>query len=240
MNVDHVATLRQQRRGERPSPVWAAVAAQRAGADGIVCHLREDRRHIQDGDLPALKRALRVLLNLEMGAHPEIVGIACRVLPRQATLVPERRQELTTEGGLDLRGGERRIGRAAQRLARAGIRVSLFIDPDPMSVRLSARMGVPMVELHTGRYAEAGTTAARARALRNLREASALAKSLGLIVAAGHGLDYENVRPVAAIPEMEELNIGFSIVARAIEVGFSKAVREMAQLVHGHRQRQSR
>ncbi len=232
VNVDHVGTLRQQRRGERPSPVWAALAAQKAGADRIVCHLREDRRHIQDADLPALKRALRVPLNLEMGAHPEITAIACRLCPHQATLVPERRQELTTEGGLNLRRGERRIARAAEKLARAGIRVSLFIDPDLVSVRLAARMGAPMVELHTGRYAEARARQARALALRQLWEASARAKLLGLIVAAGHGLDYGNVRPVAAIPEMEELNIGFSIVARAIEVGFPQAVREMARLVH--------
>lgn len=240
VNVDHVATLRQQRRGKAPSPVWAALAAQRAGADGIVCHLREDRRHIQDADLPALKRAIRIPLNLEMGAHPEIVAIACRLRPLQATLVPERRQELTTEGGLDLRRGERRIGRAAAKLARAGIRVSLFIDPDLESVRLSARLGVPMVELHTGRYAEAGMRPGRGRAprqaqareLRKLQDAAAQAGSLGLIVAAGHGLDYKNVRPVTAIPEIEELNIGFSIVARAIGVGFTEAVREMARLVH--------
>lgn len=232
VNVDHVATLRQQRRGELPSPVWAAAAAQAAGADSIVCHLREDRRHIQDADLPAIKRVLRVPLNLEMGAHPEIVAVACRVRPRQATLVPERRRELTTEGGLNLRSGERRIGRAVERLMRAGILVSLFIDPDPVSVRLSAKIGVPMVELHTGRYAAARTRSARARAFLSLSRASALASGAGLVVAAGHGLDYHNVRPVAAIPEMEELNIGFSIMARALEKGLPRAVKEMAELVH--------
>lgn len=228
VNVDHVATLRQARRGKIPSPVWAAQAAVRAGCDSIVCHLREDRRHIQDSDLTALRGTLSVPLNLEMAAHPDIVRIACRVQPDQATLVPERRQELTTEGGLDLRRGSARLRVAIGKLSFAGVRVSLFIDPDPASVRASADLGVPMIELHTGPYAERG-----ARELKRLQRAARLARDLGLVVAAGHGLDLRNVRPVARIPEMEELNIGFSIVARAMEVGFEEAVREMARLVHG-------
>ena len=236
VNVDHVATLRQARRGRFPDPVEAARAAERAGCDSIVCHLREDRRHIQDRDLPALKRTLGIELNLEMGAHPEIVGIACRVRPDQATLVPERRQELTTEGGLDLARSGARVRRAVRRLQDAGIRVSLFIDPDPKQIERAVRMEVPMIELATGRYAEAATAAQRRVQLRKLRLATAEAHSAGLKVAAGHGLDYENVRPVARIPCVEELNIGFSIVARALDVGLYQAVREMVNLVRrGHR-----
>jgi pyridoxine 5-phosphate synthase len=230
VNVDHVATLRQARRGLTPSPVWAARAAQAAGADSIVCHLREDRRHIQDRDLPEIKRSVR-RLNLEMAAHPEIVRIACRLKPYQATLVPERRQELTTEGGLNLRKGGRRLSDAVRRLSGAGIRVSLFIDPDPEQIRRSVDLGVPMIELHTGRYADAVSGAARWRELEKLKKAVRLGRGEGLIVAAGHGLDYRNVRLVAAIPEMEELNIGFSIVAKAIEIGFERAVKEMVRLI---------
>lgn len=227
VNVDHVATVRQQRRRKLPSPVWAAKAAEKAGCDSIVCHLREDRRHIQDTDVAQLKRALRVPLNLEMGAHPEIVGIACRVKPHQATLVPERRQELTTEGGLDLFRSAGRVKAAIRRLQSAGIRVSLFIDPDPRQVKAAAGLGVPMIELHTGAYADG-----RKGELARLRKAALLAHQQGLIVAAGHGLDRGNVRPVASLPYIEELNIGFSIVARALEVGFERAVREMAVLAH--------
>lgn len=229
VNVDHVATLRQQRRGSTPSPVWAARTAQAAGADSIVCHFREDRRHIQDRDLPEIKRSVR-RLNLEMAAHPEIIRIACRLKPSQATLVPERRKELTTEGGLNLRQGGRRLSEAVRRLFDVGIRVSLFIDPTPDSIRRSADLGVPMIELHTGRYAESAAGAARHRELEKLRKAVRLAHREGLIVAAGHGLDYQNVRPVAAILGLEELNIGFSIVAKAIEVGFYQAVKAMTIL----------
>ena len=228
VNIDHVATLRQARRGTIPSPVWAAVEAEAAGCDSIVCHLREDRRHIQDRDLPAIKRAVRIPLNLEMAAHPDIVRIACRLKPDQATLVPERRQELTTEGGLNLSRGGTRLRDVVRRLSEAGIRVSLFIDPQPEQIRRSADLGVPMIELHTGRYAEAGSC--RKRELEKLRRTVHLAQEEGLIVAAGHGLDYRNVRPVASLPGMEELNIGFSIVARAIEVGLKQAVREMVKL----------
>lgn len=231
VNIDHVATLRQARGGRVPDPVRAARAAQAAGCDSIVCHLREDRRHIQEMDLPALKRAIRLPLNLEMGAHPEIVRIACRLRPDQATLVPERRQELTTEGGLDLRRGRGRLQRAIGALERAGVRVSLFIDPDPVQMEEAARLGVPMVELHTGRYAQLSAPSRRRKAVADLRQAACRARALGLSVAAGHGLDYRNVRPVARIPQIEELNIGFSIVAHALEVGLSRAVREMKMLL---------
>ncbi len=232
VNIDHVATLRQARRGEIPSPVWAAAAAEQAGCGGIVCHLREDRRHIQERDLWALKKVLRTPLNLEMAAHPAIVKIALQVKPDQATFVPERRQELTTEGGLDLRKSHTVLRRAIGPLQKKGIRVSLFIDPDPRQIALAAELGAPMVEFHTGRYAQARTKRESARALEDLKRATQQARSAGLMVAAGHGLDYENVAAVAAIPEMEELNIGFSIIARAIEVGLHQAVREMVTLCH--------
>ena len=172
VNVDHVARLRQARDGEIPSPIWAAVVAEQAGCDGIVCHLREDRRHIQDQDLSAFKQVLRTPLNLEMAIHPEIVRIACRIKPAQATLVPERRQELTTEGGLDLRRGRARFSRAIRQLKEAGIRVSIFIDPDPAQVERAAELGVPMVELHTGRYARARTRPHIEEALSGLGEAA--------------------------------------------------------------------
>ena len=229
VNVDHVATLRQARRGSVPSPVEAARWARKGGAASIVCHLREDRRHIHDRDLPALKK-IGLPLNLEMAAHPEIVRIACRRRPRQATLVPERRQELTTEGGLDLYHGRDRIRNAVCRLSDAGIRVSLFIDPDIAQIEQAARLDVPMIELHTGAYAKTRGVAQQ-RQLGKLRRAVARARELGLIVAAGHGLDYRNVRPVAEILGVTELNIGFSIVAKAIEVGFEEAVAQMVRLV---------
>ncbi len=231
VNVDHVATVRQARGGETPRPAWAAAEAEAAGADSIVCHLREDRRHIQDKDLPEIRRAVRIPLNLEMAADPQIVRIACRFKPDQATLVPERRRELTTEGGLDLRGGRRRLSDAVRRLSGAGIRVSLFVDPTPDSIRRSVDLGVPMIELHTGRYAEAEGPG-RARELDKLRRAVRLGREEGLIVAVGHGLDYRNIRPVTTIPEVEELNIGYSIVARALVVGFRRAVQEMAAWAH--------
>jgi len=230
VNVDHVATLRQARAGEEPSPVWAAREAEAAGCDSIVCHLREDRRHIQDRDLLTLKRVIRVPLNLEMAANPEIVRIACRVKPRQATLVPERRQELTTEGGLDLRRSSRRLSDSVRRLCDAGIQVSLFIDPDPRQIEQAARLGVPMIELHTGRYAAARSGAIRRKELEKLRKAVRLGSSAGLTVTAGHGLDYRNVRSVALIREVEELNIGFSIIVRAVQVGLRRAVQEMVKL----------
>jgi pyridoxine 5-phosphate synthase len=228
VNIDHVATLREARKTDEPDPVAAAAAAERAGADGVTVHLREDRRHIQDADVTALKRSVRTVLNLELGAAPEIVRIAARVKPFQATLVPERRREITTEGGLALRRGDRRLRGAIEALQHAGIRVSLFIDPERGVIDLARILGVPAVELHTGRYAQ---TWRRPGALNELRRASAHAKSLGLAVHAGHGLTYHNVGPVAAIEEIEELNIGHSIVSHSVFVGLDRAVREMADLI---------
>ncbi len=229
VNIDHVATLREARRTDEPDPVRAAAAAEQGGADGITVHLREDRRHIQDADVRALRAAVRGVLNLELGAAPEIVRIAVRVKPFQATLVPERRREITTEGGLALRGAERRISTAIERLVAAGIRVSLFIDPDVRTIDRAAALGVPAVELHTGRYAHGWRKSDAA--LRDLRHAAAHARARGLAVHAGHGLTYENVQPVAAIPEIEELNIGHSIVSNAVFWGLEDAVRRMRRLV---------
>jgi len=227
VNVDHVATLRQARGVDYPDPVEAALVAEAAGADGITVHLREDRRHIQERDVEELRRRLRVKLNLEMAVTDAMVDFALRVQPGDACFVPERREELTTEGGLDVAGHAARITVAARRLAAAGIRVSLFIDPDPAQVRASRSAGVHAVELHTGDYANAAGDAARGRQLARLRLAAAEAALLGLEVHAGHGLTVANVRPVAAIAEIVELNIGHSIVARAVLVGMAAAVREM-------------
>ncbi|HVH67633.1 MAG TPA: pyridoxine 5'-phosphate synthase [Gemmatimonadales bacterium] len=229
VNIDHVATLREARRTAEPDPVRAAAAAERAGADGITVHLREDRRHIQDADVRALRASVRTVLNLELGATSEIVRIAVRLKPFQATLVPERRQEITTEGGLALRGRDARIRTAIAQLGAAGIRVSLFIDPDLAIIDRAAALGVPAIELHTGRYAHSWRNSDAA--LRALRRAAAHGRASGLAVHAGHGLTYENVQPVAAIPEIEELNIGHSIVSNAVFWGLEEAVRRMRQLV---------
>ena len=229
VNIDHVATVREARRTDEPDPVRAAAAAERGGADGITVHLREDRRHIQDADVRALRTAVRTVLNLELGAAPEIVRIAGRLKPFQATLVPERRQEITTEGGLALGGASRKIRAAIERLTAAGIRVSLFIDPDPLTIDRAAAFGVAAVELHTGRYAR--TWRSGDAALRALRRAAAHARARGLAVHAGHGLTYDNVQPVAAIRDIEELNIGHSIVSNAIFLGMEQAVRRMRLLV---------
>jgi pyridoxine 5-phosphate synthase len=229
VNIDHVATLREARRTDEPDPVQAAAACERAGADGITVHLREDRRHIQDADVTALARAVRTVVNLELGAHPEIVTIAARVKPFQATLVPERRREITTEGGLALRAGDRRLRDAIRRLQDVGIRVSLFIDPVRKTIDQAEALGVPAIELHTGRYAR--TWDRRQTALKELRQAAAYAKRIGLAVHAGHGLTYQNVQPVAAIPEIEELNIGHSIVSNAVYWGLEEAVRRMKRLI---------
>src|SRR6266850_6844283 len=214
VNIDHVATLREARQTDEPDPVQAAAAAERGGADGITVHLREDRRHIQDADVVALARGVRTVLNLELGAHPDIVRLACRVHPFQATLVPERRREITTEGGLALRRGDRRLAAAIGRLQDAGIRVSLFIDPVRKTIDHARALGVPAIELHTGRYARSWRRGPKA--LNELRRAASYGKGLGLAVHAGHGLTYQNVEPVAAIPEIEELNIGHSIVSNAV------------------------
>lgn len=231
VNIDHVATLRQARRTDEPDPLAAAAAAERGGADGITVHLREDRRHIQDDDVRHLLAAVRTVVNLELGAHPAIVRLATRWRPFQATLVPERRQEITTEGGLALPGGarERRVAGAVARLRAAGIHVSLFIDPERRTIDRAAALGVPAVELHTGRYAHTWAKSDRARAA--LARAAAHARARGLAVHAGHGLTYANVQPVAAIPEIEELNIGHSIVANAVFWGMEEAVRRMRRLV---------
>jgi len=233
VNVDHIATIRQARRGVEPDPVAAAILAEVAGASGIIVHLREDRRHIQDRDLRLLREVVKTQLNLEMAATEGMVKIALDVLPDVSTLVPERREELTTEGGLDVAGQEERISRVVRVLTEGEINVSLFVDPVPDQVKASRRTGVPFVEIHTGQYAEAQTEAERQVALLRIMEAARLGRDLGLRIAAGHGLNYQNVAAVAAIPEVEELNIGHSIVARAALVGLNRAVREMVGLIHG-------
>ena|SRR5881628_104546 len=229
VNIDHVATLREARQTDEPDVVHAAEAAERGGADGITVHLREDRRHIQDADVRALRQSVRTVVNFELAQHPEIVRFASRLKPFQATLVPERRREITTEGGLVVRRGDRRLRGTIDRLARAGIRVSLFIGPALATIDAAAALGVPAIELHTGRYAH--TWRKSDAALRALRRAAAHAKALGLAVHAGHGLTYLNVQPVAAIPEIEELNIGHSIVSNAVFRGLEEAVRRMRKLV---------
>jgi pyridoxine 5-phosphate synthase len=232
INVDHVATVRQARRADEPDPVEAARLCEAAGADGITAHLREDRRHVQDHDIERLRPAVKVL-NVELATSPEIVAFTCRLRPHQATLVPERREEITTEGGLDLKGSGARLRDTIRRLEEAGIRVSLFVDPDPATLDAAKDLGVPAVELHTGRYAN--TWQASGDALAELRRAARHAADMGLFVHAGHGLTYRNVRPVAAIPEIEELNIGHSVVSRAVMVGMRDAVQDMARLVKGAR-----
>lgn len=231
VNIDHVATIRQARRASEPDPVQAAVLAELGGADAITIHLREDRRHIQDRDVRILRETVRLRLNLEMAVSDEITGIALQTLPEQATLVPERREEVTTEGGLDVITHAQRIKQCADQLTGAGILVSLFIDPDIEQVRKSRELNVPAVELHTGAYAEARTPQARLAELDRLREAGLYAVSQGLILNMGHGLTYDNVRPVARLHGVHELNIGHSIISRAVLVGLERAVREMKQLV---------
>ncbi len=227
VNVDHVATLRQARGVRYPDVVDAARLAERGGADGITVHLREDRRHIQDADVEHLRQALHTPLNLEMAASEEMIGIACRVRPHDCCLVPERRQELTTEGGLDVLAHRRAVGEATERLRAAGISVSLFIDPVPAQIAAAAQVGAEAIEIHTGRYADAADDAARGAELERIRRGAAQAAGLGLIVNAGHGLTVENVAPIAAVPELVALNIGHSVVARAIFIGLEAAVREL-------------
>jgi pyridoxine 5-phosphate synthase len=227
VNIDHVATLRQARGGHEPDPVWAAVLAELGGADGITIHLREDRRHIQDRDLRLLRETVRVRLNLEMAVSPEIVSIAIATKPHQVTLVPERRQEVTTEGGLNILLQYDRVREAVQRCKDAGIEVSLFIDPNPEQVEASFRSGAEAIELHTGRYADASSVREMTQELDALKLAGEVAIGLGLGFHAGHGLNYSNVRPVACLIGMRELNIGHAIVSRAVFVGMERAVREM-------------
>ncbi len=231
VNIDHVATLRQARRTNEPDPVWAAALAELGGADGITIHLREDRRHIQDRDLEILRQTVAVKLNLELACNQEILAIACQVKPDQATLVPERRSEVTTEGGLDAVGNEEAVAEAIARLRDAGIVVSLFLDPEPSQIELAARVGADAVELHTGAYALAAHGGPQTVELLSLSRAAESVRQAGLVLHAGHGLTYRNVRPVAQLEGMSELNIGHSIVSRAIMVGFTQAVREMKQLI---------
>jgi len=234
VNIDHVATLRQARRAREPDPVHAALAAEQAGADSITLHLREDRRHIQDQDVRTLRGLLQTHMNLEMAVTDEMLAIAAEVRPADCCLVPEKRTELTTEGGLDVAGQLERVRAAAARLAAAGIRVSLFIDPDAAQVEAAHQSGAPVVELHTGAYAGA-TGGRRATELQRLQSAARRAAGLGLTVHAGHGLDYHNVQPVAAISELVELNIGHAIMARAVFTGLAAAVRDMKSLMQAAR-----
>jgi pyridoxine 5-phosphate synthase len=227
VNVDHVATLRQARGTRYPDVVAAARAAERGGADGITIHLREDRRHIQDRDLIDLLRTVSTKVNLEMAVTPEMVAIACRRRPPDVCLVPERRQELTTEGGLDVAGRERAVAAAVRRLRHAGIRVSLFIDPELGQIDAARRVNADAVEIHTGAYADARGAAQRRRELARIRAAAARAHAAGLIVNAGHGLTRDNVAPIAKLPQIHELNIGHSIIADAIFAGIERATRAM-------------
>jgi pyridoxine 5-phosphate synthase len=230
VNIDHVATLRQARRTRYPDPVAAAFEAEIGGADAITLHLREDRRHIQERDVEILRGAVTTRLNLEMAVAEDIVAFACRVRPHDCCLVPERREELTTEGGLDVVGQRSKIAEVCRRLAEAGVRVSLFVDPDSAQIEAAAEVGAPVIEIHTGRYAEAEGAAQREE-LSRIEQAVALGRRLGLEVNAGHGLNYHNVEPIAAIPGIAELNIGHAIVARALFTGFREAVREMKRLM---------
>jgi pyridoxine 5-phosphate synthase len=230
VNIDHVATLRQVRRGRYPDPVHAALAAETAGADGITLHLREDRRHIQDRDVRTLRGLLQTRMNLELAVTDEMLSIAADVRPADCCFVPERRAELTTEGGLDVAAQLPRMREAAARLAQAGVRVALFIDPDREQIEAAAQSGAPVVELHTGAYAQA-SGAQQATELERLRGGARLAAGLGLEVHAGHGLNYRNVQPVAALREIVELNIGHALIAQALFVGLPAAVREMKALM---------
>lgn len=231
VNIDHVATVREARRTTEPDPVWAAALAEMGGADGITIHLREDRRHIQDRDLRVLLETVTLPLNLELACTTEVLDIACEAKPHQVTLVPERREEVTTEGGLDVVGNQEQVAAAVRRLTRAGVRVSLFIDADVHQIEASAALGVDGVELHTGPYAHAFAVGDSQAELLRLATAGQSARSAGLRLHAGHGLNYQNVQPVAALPEMSELNIGHSIVSRAVMIGMEPAVREMKRLI---------
>jgi len=231
INIDHVATLRQARGTRYPDPVKAALDAEEAGADGITVHLREDRRHIQERDVRVLKEVLQTRMNFEMGVTEEMLAFAESIRPAHVCLVPETRQELTTEGGLDVAGQEARIRAAVERLARIGCEVSLFIDAEPLQIEAAKRVGAPAIELHTGRYADAEGPEDTARELARIRDGVACGVAHGLIVNAGHGLHYHNVEAVAAIAGINELNIGHAVVAHALFVGFKAAVAEMKQLI---------
>jgi pyridoxine 5-phosphate synthase len=232
VNVDHVATLRQARRGTGPDPVAAALICEDAGADGITAHLREDRRHILDSDVGRLRSQVRTYFNLEIACTPAMIDIACEVRPNQVTLVPERREEITTEGGLDLTADPGRIRSAVERLRAAGIRASLFIDPDIQVVEQSRDLGAEAIELHTGRFSHMPQDVRRVHAI---TEAAARGAALGLAVHAGHGLTAENLRPISAVAEIEELNIGHSIVSRSVFIGLPAAVREVRDAMNAAR-----
>ena len=231
INIDHVATLRNARGGSDPDPVEAARVVERAGAEGIVCHLREDRRHIRDEDVKRLRKSISTKLDLEMAATPEIVAIARRVRPDLATLVPEKRRELTTEGGLDVVRLRKSLGQAVRKLQDAGIPVSLFVDPVPDQLEATREIGAEMIEIHTGEYANARTDRDRKRLADQIRKMARFGRSLGLGVNAGHGLDYDNISRIARIREIEEVSIGHAAIVRAMSVGLEKAVREMVRLV---------
>jgi pyridoxine 5-phosphate synthase len=238
INLDHVATVREARKTDEPDPVRAAVLAELGGAQAITVHLREDRRHINERDVLLLLKTVRTGVNLELAVEEEVLKFALEHRPMQATLVPERREEITTEGGLDLGEAkrQRRVADAVGRLRQAGIRTSLFINPVEATIRVAKELGAEAIELHTGEYANAATDAREGQLVR-LRRAASLGREMGLAVHAGHGLTYENVTPVAATPEIEELNIGHSVVSRAIFVGMERAVREMLELVQAARGR---
>ncbi len=231
VNIDHVATLRQARGTRYPDPVQAAIEAEQAGADVITLHLREDRRHIQDRDVEVLKDILLTRMNLEMAVTDEMVAIAERIKPEDCCLVPERREELTTEGGLDVLGHKARITDACRRLAAVGTRVSLFIDADPDQIRAAVEVGAPVIEIHTGHYADLTDASEQQQELQRIIAAVELGEQLGLHVNAGHGLNYQNIAPIAAIPQIKELNIGHAIIARALFTGLQDAVKEMKRLM---------
>lgn len=233
VNIDHVATVRQARQINEPDPVWAAALAELGGADGITVHLREDRRHIQDRDLRLLKETVSVKLNLELACDDQVLTIACETRPHQATLVPEKREEVTTEGGLDVLGSSKRVAEAVKRLQDAGIVVSLFLDPDVKQINAGKATGADAIELHTGAYAQATPEISAEKELQTLHEAASRVSALGLTLHAGHGLNYRNVKPVAELPKMCELNIGHSIISRAVMVGIERAVRDMKRLISG-------
>jgi len=231
VNIDHVATIREARKIEYPDPIKAAIVCQRSGADSIVCHLREDRRHIQDRDLYRLKKVVKVKLNLEMATSEDVVKMALVVKPDQATLVPEKRKELTTEGGLNVVSQKAKLKKILWKLKKAGIGVSLFIDPEEPQIKAARDLGIEMIELHTGRYANARTDRLARRELAILKKSAVFAKKLGLKVFAGHGLNYDNTRRLRRIREIEEYNIGHSIIARSVFVGLENAVKEMKALI---------
>ncbi|ERK13832.1 MAG: pyridoxine 5'-phosphate synthase [Pantoea sp.] len=231
VNIDHIATVRNARGTNYPDPVQAAFISEQAGADGITVHLREDRRHITDRDVRILRDTIQTRMNLEMAVTDEMVGIACDIKPHFCCLVPEKRQEVTTEGGLDVAGQQDKINAAVKQLSEAGILVSLFIDADHRQIEAAVASGAPYIEIHTGAYAEAPEGLARDAELERIRKAATFAASLGLKVNAGHGLTYHNVLPIAALPEMHELNIGHAIIGRAVMSGLAEAVKEMKLLM---------